>query len=535
MSLSPLMLTILEQAKEPLLCLNGAGYFTEDEWFQLDLIMNKKYLWTKGPKKDPQPVKSTTCSAKVNTHINRDDSTAPVSPAGIDKMSSSPEEKSTCTSIEPLSDDLETQTISTEATWELSPAMNSPVPAKNNNNNNNNKNHPGPNKNSVAKGLIPRYNYPKIEDSSSLDAYFMGRPTRETYSDPPPEPNQPNGLHSYGKSNPSSASIRYKNVSSWASEVYNSPLQKIDPRPDLLAPGLSSERHEKPTRASNINPKENLLPNKVADVNAFETSNAEEWDEVPVWQNKAQDEKNTSILTSDKIDNIVNTASLEQSSNMKDTTSTTSHPSCHENYNNQRSSAGTRTARRREIKRPEDSRDESCTPPTPKTKTCWFWAEAPGGCRYRPEECLNLHVHPLTENVPSYPFKDGKPTWGRLADAVPQEVPLSKRPRSCWFWATRGYCEKGDSCDYVHGWVIGGVASRPRNLDYKFKPIGKEKSVYNEKVYEDDIAMPFPTESMPKVSITDNYDRNSDKAAEIEPNPSLRRIFTPDPTELVNA
>ncbi|TQS34451.1 hypothetical protein Golomagni_05166 [Golovinomyces magnicellulatus] len=535
MSLSPLMLTILEQAKEPLLCLNGAGYFTEDEWFQLDLIMNKKYLWTKGPKIDPQPVKSTTCSANVNTHNNRDDSTAPVSPTGIDKMSSSPEEKSTCTSIEPLSDDLELQTLSTDATWELSPAMNSPAPAKNNYYNNN-KNHPGPIKNSVANGLISRYNYPKIEDASSLDAYFMGRPVRETYSEPQIESNLPTGLQLNGKVNPNSASLRYKNVSSWASEVYNSPLQKLDSRPDLLGLGLSSERLEKPTQASNINPKENLSTNKVADVNAFETSNAEEWDEVPAWQNKAHEEKNMPILMPNKIDNkIVSTASLEQSSNTKDSTSTLSHPSCPENYNNQRSSVMARTARRREIKRPEESRDESSTPPTPKTKTCWFWAEAPGGCRYRPEECLNLHVHPYPENVPSYPFKDGKPTWGRLADAVPQEVPLSKRPRSCWFWATRGYCEKGDNCDYVHGWVIGGVASRPRNLDYKFKPIGKEKSVFNEKVYEDDTAMHVPTENIAKIGITDDYDRTSDKVSEIEPNPAAGRIFTPGPTEFVNA
>ncbi|RKF57187.1 hypothetical protein OnM2_076064 [Erysiphe neolycopersici] len=66
--------------------------------------------------------------------------------------------------------------------------------------------------------------------------------------------------------------------------------------------------------------------------------------------------------------------------------------------------------------------------------------------------------------LPNYPLKDGKPTWGCLADATPQEVPEGKRPRSCWYWATKGVCQNGTTCKYVHGWVAGGVARRPRYL-----------------------------------------------------------------------
>lgn len=481
MPLSALMMTILEQAKEPLLCLHGAGYFTEVEWMQLDLIINKKYIWTTGPSTQIATPKSITYDVKRITKLQREAS-RPVTDSDGDKVSSGQEETSVCTSVDPLSDEVVTPAASMDTPWELSPAMASPAPTTK----------PfsiklGDHTKAATEGVLASgYTVSQLLEARKLKACFANSSLRD------PRPEHPQGnTSSISKQSSIPNLLRNKNVSSWASQVSQGPMIRSAKRPDSRASEISelSGQYFKP---SSYEPREMIQNSYAGDVNVFETSNAAEWDEdLPAPNGKSTD-KNISIYVEEKLDKIIPVQQQKLSivpshikkergahelpypvnttiqgskitRKLNDSLPLPPPPRIGIRQTN-RTATASRSIRRKDPKEPKSSKEQYVTP-LPKTLTCWFWAESVGGCRYRPEECLNLHVKPEPGVLPNYPLKDGKPTWGSLADAVPQEVPAGKKPRSCWFWAIKGSCDKRETCEYVHGWVTGGVAARPKNWE----------------------------------------------------------------------
>ncbi|CAD6505979.1 BgTH12-06911 [Blumeria graminis f. sp. triticale] len=481
MPLSALMMTILEQAKEPLLCLHGAGYFTEVEWMQLDLIINKKYIWTTGPSTQIATPNSISYDVK---RINKPQREARqhVPDFDGDKISSGPEETSVCTSVEPLSDEVVTPAASMDTPWELSPAMASPAPTTKQSITKLN----GHTKATTEGVLASGYTVSQLLEARKLKASFANNSLRD------PRLDHHQGNNSVlAKPSPIPNTLRNKNVSSWASQVSQGPLIRSAKRPDSRASEISelSGQYFKPPI---YEPREIIQNSYAGDVNVFETSNAAEWDEdLPVPNGKPADKK-IPVFAEEKLEKInpvpPQNLSIVPSQIKKDrgphelpypANVTIQGSKVTKKVNDilpvpplprigirqtTRTATASRSIRRKDPKEPKSSKEQYISP-LPKTLTCWFWAESVGGCRYRPEECLNLHVKPEPGVLPNYPLKDGKPTWGSLADAVPQEVPAGKKPRCCWFWATKGSCDKGETCEYVHGWVTGGVAARPKNWE----------------------------------------------------------------------
>ncbi|CCU81727.1 hypothetical protein BGHDH14_bghG005398000001001 [Blumeria hordei DH14] len=454
-------MTILEQAKEPLLCLHGAGYFTEVEWMQLDLIINKKYIWTKGPSTQIATPNSISYDVKrINKPQREARQLAPDFDG--DKISSGPEETSVCTSVEPLSDEVITPAASMDTSWELSPAMASPAPTTKPSITKLN----GHTKATTEGVLASGYTVSQLLEARKLKASFANNSLRD------PRLDRYQGTTSVlAKPSPIPNTLRNKNVSSWASQVSQGPLIRSAKRPDSRASELSeiSGQYFKPPT---YEPREIIQNGYSGDVNVFETSNAAEWDEdLPVPIGKPAD-KQISVYVEEKPEKINPVPQQNLSIVPSQIKKTEGLMNCHILLMlpfkgaklPKKTATASRSIRRKDPKEPKSSKEQYISP-LPKTLTCWFWAESVGGCRYRPEECLNLHVKPEPGVLPNYPLKDGKPTWGSLADAVPQEVPAGKKPRCCWFWATKGSCDKGETCEYVHGWVTGGVAARPKNWE----------------------------------------------------------------------
>lgn len=100
-----------------------------------------------------------------------------------------------------------------------------------------------------------------------------------------------------------------------------------------------------------------------------------------------------------------------------------------------------------------------------KTRVCWFWAESPGGCRYQSEECLNLHMKPTPNALLKNSLKESLSMKGSLISKGSQMPSPPTKPKTCWYWATSGTCEKGDECKKVHGWVQAGVEDCPEEVD----------------------------------------------------------------------
>lgn len=448
MPLSNLMLTILEQAIEPLKCLHGAGYFTEEEWSQLDLIMNKKHIWTTGPDRQTQRIQPSVNGANRNA-LSRHEALSSDFQAEVDKINLSPEIFSICTSAELSTDDILTPAASMDVPWELSPAMASPAPSRIII-----KNQGEFSRLQGANELVSSFPRKQAVEPQAFNPSLMNNTLRDLRKERISE-----GPYTTSRSN---TTMQHKSVSSWASEVLNGSFHRSDARPVSRASGFSSELVDISNLDQSIAPSISTINSYSDDVNAFETNNAAEWDEIPSQRPKKQSKDDISALINEKFDKIAKIIIQEKRVSPQIQANITAAPPRPEIRNTLRTATTSRSTRRKETKEPKDRP----TNPPPKTKTCWFWAESAGGCRYRPEECLNLHVKPEPGNLPEYPLKDGKPTWGCLADAAPQEVPIGKRPKTCWFWAARGSCGKGGACEYVHGWVSGGVASRPPNVNF---------------------------------------------------------------------
>ncbi|KHJ31412.1 hypothetical protein EV44_g1592 [Erysiphe necator] len=441
------MTSILEQAIEPLLCLNGAGYFSEEEWIQLDHIIHKKYVWTTGPKSRFHNAMKAGYSASKLVRPEAKASVPSVSENEGIRISESSEGTSSGTSLAPSLDGVGTSNASAEFSWELSPAMNSPAPI--------------PTSTPVKAIIRGKANTPKDLQSNGPTAGYT--PQLE-------ETQRLNSSLSKNKIPTVLPLVRQKGIAAWVSAARHGLPPSTCPQPTPIPSGNLVELEDNQAVDSAFEPKE-IIVNFHKDVNAFETNNAAEWDEEPVSHEKMSDRDvikadfEEKIEKRKKLDNIL----VRESQILKDVvhsslphTPPTSPPL--EDRSMIRTATVTRSTRRGNPRVSTEPRDPTYIPPLPKTKTCWFWAESVGGCRYRPEECLNLHVKPKPGMLPNYPLKDGKPTWGCLADATPLEVPEGKKPRSCWYWATKGVCGHGTACKYVHGWVAGGVAPRPKNL-----------------------------------------------------------------------
>ncbi|RKF62759.1 hypothetical protein OnM2_030046 [Erysiphe neolycopersici] len=439
MPLSALMTTILDQATEPLHCLHGAGYFSEEEWIQLDFIMNKKYVWTTGPKSRFHNAMKAGYNANKLARTETKELALSASEQGVARILTSSEGTSSGNSVAPSLDGVGNSTISTDFGWELSPAMNSPAPVKANV-----REKTGPPRGQLNNGLAAGYTMAQVEEARVLNS----------------------GLTKC-KAPSFMPSARQKGFVAWASVARHGlpPPTRVQPEP--IPSGTLVDLDDCVAQAPSLISQPIVMRNDRKDVNSFETSNAAEWDEVPLKQEKTSARNDMKVLLDEKIEErIEKIENLEIRENhvIKGAIQFPPIPASFKDRIVQRTATVTRTTRRGNPRVVPEPRDPTYIPPLPKTKTCWFWAESVGGCRYRPEECLNLHVKPKPGMLPNYPLKDGKPTWGCLADATPQEVPEGKKPRSCWFWATKGVCEHGTACRYVHGWVKGGVAPRPKNL-----------------------------------------------------------------------
>ncbi|TQS34727.1 hypothetical protein Golomagni_04879 [Golovinomyces magnicellulatus] len=444
-------MAVLEKAKEPLFCLRGAGYFTEEEWVQLDLIMNKKYVWTQGQKQRFQKPRSV---AQSDIDVSRTvpiEARSPISRSTRERKHSSPELVSTRFSIDPSSDDIETPNSLGDIIWNLSPALACPAPIVSYIDD-----EPDSCRALKTSVLVPDYSVKQIEEVNIHSANDPDNPISKSYAKRFTE-----SLQAKDTTNPDLISSRDKAVSSWLSQMHNGSLPRLKNSQESFAPENLLARNEKSTRGPSFKKSEKLTKNKLADVNTFETSNAAEWDEEPPRYPKEIGFRGLATIRNEKSVKTGKRISSGLSGNRCSTIVTSPNQ------------------RRLEIQKTDSPKESVYISPLPKTKTCWFWAESINGCRYRPEECLHIHVTPKPGSLPNYPLKDGKPTWGSLADAVPIEVPAGKKPHSCWFWARWGVCEKGDACDYVHGWVVGGVSPEPIDLKDESKISEKEKVVHD--------------------------------------------------------
>ncbi|RKF76632.1 hypothetical protein GcC1_070012 [Golovinomyces cichoracearum] len=449
MTLSPLIMAILEKAKEPLFCLRGAGYFTEEEWVQLDLIMNKKYVWTQGHKqrfKKPRSVAHSDIGVPRTVPI---EARSPKSLPDREENHSSPELLSTNFSIDPSSDDIETPNSLGDIIWSLSPALACPAPIVSYIDD-----QPDSCKTLKTSVLIPNYTVNQFEEVNINSSNYPDSPMSKSHAERFTE-----SLEVKESTNPDSIPSRENSVSTWLSRMHNGSLPKLQNYQENFVTKNLLDRNEKSTLEPSLKKSEKLTKNKFADVNTFETNNAAEWDEELPRYPKEIGFRGLATTRNEKSGKTGKRIPSGPSGNRWSTM------------------AISPIQRRIEIQKPDSAKESVYISPLPKTKTCWFWAESIKGCRYRPEECLHIHVTPKPGSLPNYPLKDGKPTWGSLADAVPIEVPTGKLPQSCWFWARWGECERGDACDYVHGWVAGGVSPEPTDVNNESKTIEIEKVV----------------------------------------------------------
>ncbi|POS85542.1 hypothetical protein EPUL_002636, partial [Erysiphe pulchra] len=448
MAISAFLLAILEQAKEPLHCLHGAGYFTTEEWIQLDLIMNKEYTWTKGP-----PDTFYRNSIDRATHLKHENS---LFFAKGRKDAPSLDAISLCASIEPPMSDINTSPGSVEAPWNFpigtmnGKPFESSLPSK--------------------SDFIPSVYSPGQRQSSSytsiLGEEFQGPnvPSKENISGYPLS-----AVGSDGKSPLSSSARKMKSISAWTSEVQNNTTRQVSGiHSNIHAPSISSQLKKRSSRSPRSNFTEDRLKGLKNDVNIFETSNAAEWhDDVSRALDKSGPKKKKiyRLRLMENMENnileVTNSIVLEgQNKKYRQQVSSTTNVS---------SRIATRTSNRvvdvSRLKYYKESKDQKSikdndTGTQQKTRVCWFWAESPGGCRYKQDECLNLHVKPTLNGMSKHLYED------RKSARTPGGGKNIVKSLTCWSWASTGTCSGGDGCKDVHGWVIGGVSSGPqKNLD----------------------------------------------------------------------
>ncbi|TQS38321.1 hypothetical protein Golomagni_01174 [Golovinomyces magnicellulatus] len=429
MPLSTLLITILEQAKEPLHCLHGVGYFTPDEWMQLDLIMNKEYTWTTGP--------SSLLQRNVIKSVDLEQESK-FSIAGAVKDISISDAISLSASIEPTISDINTSPISADGDWKKSLETVSSKPFE-----------PLMPTQSESKPLIFDKERPSTVSKNRKPQEF--KDLHESLKEKIPEIST-SAENSNGRS--AHAARKLKSNSSCTSEVQSNPHQSLKNFPLLKVSPTTTQPKQKSSRSSkstNVNHSKKRL----GDVNSFETKNAAEWDDVNRKMNRNSSRRNEiSTLIEKKIEKIANI--IAQENQMKGSNHQASFSSRVTTRSSNRVLDMPRLTRHRESKDRKTSDDNDAVPQQ-KTRVCWFWAESPGGCRYKPEECLNLHVKPSSNAISRQSLADGRLMRGSSMNGEN----LAGKPLTCWSWASTGTCDKGDKCKDVHGWIIGGIAPAP--------------------------------------------------------------------------
>lgn len=254
--------------------------------------MNKKYLWTLGPQNCSRPsshapynVNKLTRNLQAQVKLHSPDSDG-------DKVCSSIEEVSDGTSTEPLSDDVEIRAVPTDTTWELSPAMASPNPLKTSLNEHNETG-----KKLSLERPASGYTLSQLEDAKTLKANFVNRSMRENHVD-----RHQDSQYSRIKSNPNSS--RHKSVASWASEVCNTRLQKPGIHPTSNPPVIKPNTNYPQTSAPAMTTATALTARICGDVDAYETSNAAEWDHPSPEYQKRQSKKDLDNLLEDNFDQV---------------------------------------------------------------------------------------------------------------------------------------------------------------------------------------------------------------------------------------
>lgn len=109
-----------------------------------------------------------------------------------------------------------------------------------------------------------------------------------------------------------------------------------------------------------------------------------------------------------------------------------------------------------------------------------------------------MNLHEDLPTGPSYPLRNGKPTWGSKADlalsppspSVSGSVALDPRHKTltCHFWKTGKCTKSAEKCNYLHADSPAGVAKRPgsyigphaqpkvRTMESWVRAVGKEGS-----------------------------------------------------------
>lgn len=451
MAISAFLLAILEQAKEPLHCLHGAGYFTPTEWVQLDLIMNKEYTWTKGPHD-----KFFRNSFDRVTHLKHENS--PFFAEGC-KDASSLDAISLCASVEPPISDINTSSVSIEAPWKF------PIRTTNGKSFESSL----PSKSDFIPSVYSREQRQSSSYTSILGEEFqdLSAPMKEKISGYPQF-----AVGSDDKSALSSSARKMKSISAWTSEVQNNTTRQLPSiHQNTNTPSVSSQLKKRSSRSPRSKIIEDRLKEVKSDVNIFETSNAAEWDDDvsrALDKSGPKKKKDPSIMIDGKYGKITNPIVQEdQNKKYRQQASPTSNFSSRiATRSSNRVVDVSRLNRQRESKDRKSIKDND-TGTQQKIRVCWFWAESPGGCRYKQEECLNLHIEPRLNGMSKHSYGLGK-------SARTPGGNKTGKPLTCWSWASIGTCSKGDQCKDVHGWVIGGVSSGPK------KNLGSEKTLDKE-------------------------------------------------------
>ncbi|KHJ36240.1 hypothetical protein EV44_g0490 [Erysiphe necator] len=437
MAISAFLLAILEQAKEPLHCLHGAGYFTPEEWVQLDLIMNKKYTWTTGT-----PENIIRHSINRVSHSEHKGSSIFGNSC---KNATSLDTTSLCDSSELRLSDIKIPPRSGDVPWKLPTEAMSGKPFD----------HLLASKGDLSSDYIREQR--RISGYSSIlgeEYRVISVPLKEKISDYPFS-----ALSSDSKSPLSSSAQKMKSISAWTSEVQNNTREMSDSLSNTHTLSTSSHLNKK----SSLSPRSSLTGNQLkelqSNLNSFETNSSAECEKLDKSGPKNKKEQLTLVdKNHGKNPNLI----VQEGQTKK---------------NRQQASSRVITGgSKRELDVPllvqhKESKDrktakDSDKKPTHKTHVCWFWAESPGGCRYKPKECINLHVTP-TSNTIRNPLDNSKSSRNSGNDNNVE------KPLTCWSWASTGSCEEGDKCKDVHGWVIGGVAPGPKKQPNSRKTLNK--------------------------------------------------------------
>jgi hypothetical protein len=130
----------------------------------------------------------------------------------------------------------------------------------------------------------------------------------------------------------------------------------------------------------------------------------------------------------------------------------------------------------------------ACTPCNPKQKPAGksnsnlqqtfgsptrYWS-VKNDCRFTAEECRDLHAFIPNRTGEPTNLRQGKPTWGALADSLPSPSSttqpnvgvigdgLKANSKTCYYWAVAKSCNNSaESCKYLHEFSPLGIAPKP--------------------------------------------------------------------------